>query len=82
MISAKFLKNSARLSSTLCDQNAGALDLDFRRLQGPRSGVSIKKDSVREDLNRQHLTLNGHSMVLKTALDEEADEMMVTLEEE
>ncbi len=59
MISVKFLKKSARLSSTLCDQNTGALDLDYRRLQGPPSGTNVGKDMREEkDFNEQHLTLN------------------------
>lgn len=82
MISVKFLKNSARLSSTLCDQNTGALDLDFRRLQGPPSGMTIKKDMLEEkDFNEQHLTLNERPIVLRTAKDKDSRELMVTLEE-
>lgn len=83
MINVKLLKNSARLSSSLCEHKSGALDLDFKRLQGPISNyVAQKSTSEKNRSDKTHITLNGHPIILKTIKDEESKELMVVLEED
>jgi hypothetical protein len=81
MINPRLLKNSARINSTLSDQKSAALDVDFRKLQGPSLKQADAGRNSDTKFDKRSVMLNGLPIVVQIKQDSVTDEYVVCLEE-
>ena len=79
MISPKFLKNSARVSSLLNEKKSASMDVNFHRLKGPANRKNCENCASTSDLDNQEIFLEEEKVTVRTK-NEKTGEYMVILE--